>query len=86
MNEDELASQVSLLQSENQRWKMYTTSLHSDIYGSRLAAKYLEKELAGRIQQMQLLGKLPKEEPRVLESGEVVTVVADKGYGFIRYR
>ena len=57
MNEDELASQVSLLQSENKRWKMYTTSLHSDIYGSRLAAKYLEKELAGRIQQMQLLGR-----------------------------
>lgn len=32
-------------------------ALHSEVYGARLAAKYLDKELAGRIQQLQLLGK-----------------------------
>jgi hypothetical protein len=32
-------------------------NLHSEVYGARLAAKYLDKELAGRIQQIQLLGR-----------------------------
>lgn len=32
-------------------------ALHSEVYGARLAAKYLDKELAGRMQQLQLLGK-----------------------------
>jgi len=31
--------------------------LQSELFGSRLAAKYLDKELAGRIQQIQLLGR-----------------------------
>ena len=31
-----------------------------DLFGARLASKYLDKELAGRIQQIQLLGKLSR--------------------------
>uniref|UniRef100_A0A914QLG2 Golgi-associated PDZ and coiled-coil motif-containing protein n=1 Tax=Panagrolaimus davidi TaxID=227884 RepID=A0A914QLG2_9BILA len=31
--------------------------MQTEIYGARLAAKYLDKELAGRIQQIQLLGR-----------------------------
>ncbi len=31
--------------------------MQSELFGSRLAAKYLDKELAGRIQQIQLLGR-----------------------------
>ena len=34
-----------------------TLQLQSELFGSRLAAKYLDKELAGRIQQIQLLGR-----------------------------
>ena len=58
------------------------------IYGSRKDKLPQPPDMSEQlsVQQMQLLGKLPKEEPRVLESGEVVTVVAEKGYGFIRYR
>ncbi|XP_016119612.1 Golgi-associated PDZ and coiled-coil motif-containing protein, partial [Sinocyclocheilus grahami] len=29
----------------------------AEVYGARLAAKYLDKELAGRVQQIQLLGR-----------------------------
>ncbi len=31
--------------------------MQSEVFGARLAAKYLDKELAGRIQQIQLLGR-----------------------------
>jgi hypothetical protein len=31
--------------------------MQTEVYGARLAAKYLDKELAGRIQQIQLLGR-----------------------------
>nr|KAG5687094.1 hypothetical protein BaRGS_010539 [Batillaria attramentaria] len=37
--------------------KLYILALQSEVYGARLAAKYLDKELAGRIQQIQLLGR-----------------------------
>ena len=33
------------------------TSVQDDLFGARLASKYLDKELAGRIQQIQLLGR-----------------------------
>jgi ribosomal protein L18 len=45
------------LEKENEKLKTQIINLQSEIYGSRLAAKYLDKELAGRIQQIQLLGK-----------------------------
>jgi hypothetical protein len=38
-----------------------TLQLQSELFGSRLAAKYLDKELAGRIQQIQLLGREAKD-------------------------
>ncbi|CAF3075479.1 unnamed protein product [Rotaria sp. Silwood2] len=48
---------VHELEKENEKLKAQIINLQSEIYGSRLAAKYLDKELAGRIQQIQLLGR-----------------------------
>ncbi|CAF4632895.1 unnamed protein product [Rotaria sp. Silwood1] len=48
---------VHELEKENEQLKTQIINLQSEIYGSRLAAKYLDKELAGRIQQIQLLGR-----------------------------
>jgi hypothetical protein len=48
---------IEELRKENDELKDYALNLQSEIYGARLAAKYLDKELAGRIQQIQLLGK-----------------------------
>ncbi|CAF0936196.1 unnamed protein product [Didymodactylos carnosus] len=45
------------LEKENVKLKTNIINLQSEVYGSRLAAKYLDKELAGRIQQIQLLGR-----------------------------
>lgn len=50
-------TQLSHLRRENELLKQLTVALESEVFGSRLAAKYLDKELAGRIQQIQLLGK-----------------------------
>ena len=36
------------LEKENEKLKSQMINLQSEIYGSRLAAKYLDKELAGR--------------------------------------
>ena len=47
---------------ENELLRKYIVNLTSEIYGARLAAKYLDKELAGRIQQIQLFGKNLKTE------------------------
>ncbi|CAF2385385.1 unnamed protein product [Rotaria sp. Silwood2] len=44
-------------EKENTKLRAQIINLQSEIYGSRLAAKYLDKELAGRIQQIQLLGR-----------------------------
>lgn len=52
-----LETNVKLLSRENIDMKQYITALQSELYGARLAAKYLDKELAGRIQQIQLLGR-----------------------------
>jgi hypothetical protein len=35
-------------EKENEKLKTQIINLQSEIYGSRLAAKYLDKELAGR--------------------------------------
>ncbi|CAD6194776.1 unnamed protein product [Caenorhabditis auriculariae] len=37
--------------------KKTISALETEVFGARLAAKYLDKELAGRIQQIQLLGR-----------------------------
>uniref|UniRef100_A0A1I8B2U3 VPS37 C-terminal domain-containing protein n=1 Tax=Meloidogyne hapla TaxID=6305 RepID=A0A1I8B2U3_MELHA len=42
-------AEISLLKEENLRLKSLLNSVHSEIYGARLAAKYLDKELAGRV-------------------------------------
>ena len=39
---------VQELEKENEKLKAQVINLQSEIYGSRLAAKYLDKELAGR--------------------------------------
>lgn len=45
------------LRKENISLRRQIIQLQSELFGSRLAAKYLDKELAGRIQQIQLLGR-----------------------------
>lgn len=45
------------LQLENANLRNSILALNSEVYGAKLAAKYLDKELAGRIQQLQLLGE-----------------------------
>ena len=45
------------MRKENMELKKQQVNLYSELYGSRLTAEYLEKELAGRIQQIQLFGK-----------------------------
>ncbi|XP_044267174.1 uncharacterized protein LOC123012979 [Tribolium madens] len=45
------------LQMENAALRKSILALNSEVYGAKLAAKYLDKELAGRIQQLQLLGR-----------------------------
>ena len=34
---------------ENEELKKYVLALQGEVYGARLAAKYLDKELAGRL-------------------------------------
>uniref|UniRef100_A0A0N5ARF1 Golgi-associated PDZ and coiled-coil motif-containing protein n=1 Tax=Syphacia muris TaxID=451379 RepID=A0A0N5ARF1_9BILA len=52
-----LRAEVLLLRRENERYKRMLLSMQKEIFGARLSAKYLDKELAGRIQQIQLLGR-----------------------------
>ncbi|CAN7989381.1 unnamed protein product [Ixodes hexagonus] len=55
--EMQLEAEVSQLRKENEALRKDVVSLHSEVFGAKLAAKYLDKELAGRIQQIQLLGR-----------------------------
>ncbi|KAJ8976647.1 hypothetical protein NQ317_009110 [Molorchus minor] len=50
-------AETAQLQSENAALRNEVLALTSEVYGAKLAAKYLDKELAGRIQQLQLLGR-----------------------------
>lgn len=43
-----LETQLKTLQKENSELRQYSLALQSEVYGARLAAKYLDKELAGR--------------------------------------
>ncbi|XP_052810295.1 Golgi-associated PDZ and coiled-coil motif-containing protein-like isoform X2 [Mya arenaria] len=52
-----LEAKVKAMERENTEMRQYALALQSEVYGARLAAKYLDKELAGRIQQIQLLGR-----------------------------
>ena len=57
-----LKAELDEYKKENQTYKEQFVNMHSEINGARLAAKYLDKELAGRIQQIQLFGKNLKAE------------------------
>ncbi|XP_030747833.1 Golgi-associated PDZ and coiled-coil motif-containing protein-like [Sitophilus oryzae] len=52
------------LLAENTALRNDILALTAEVYGAKLAAKYLDKELAGRIQQLQLLGREMRGEVR----------------------
>lgn len=43
-----LEAEVKELRKENSELRQYVLALQGEVYGARLAAKYLDKELAGR--------------------------------------
>lgn len=55
--EMQLEAEAAQLRKENAALRRDIVSLQSEVFGAKLAAKYLDKELAGRIQQIQLLGR-----------------------------
>ncbi|XP_066563768.1 Golgi-associated PDZ and coiled-coil motif-containing protein [Amia ocellicauda] len=57
VKEVKLEAEVKLLKKENEALRRHIAVLQAEVYGARLAAKYLDKELAGRVQQIQLLGR-----------------------------
>lgn len=48
MNVSRVEAEVKQMKRENQELRQYILALQSEVYGARLAAKYLDKELAGR--------------------------------------
>ncbi|KAK3089179.1 hypothetical protein FSP39_001532 [Pinctada imbricata] len=54
---ERMQAEMKELRRENEDLRQYVLALQGEVYGARLAAKYLDKELAGRIQQIQLLGR-----------------------------
>lgn len=59
-----LREENAQLQMENASLRNSILALNSEVYGAKLAAKYLDKELAGRIQQLQLLGREMRRDTR----------------------
>ncbi|XP_041976133.1 uncharacterized protein LOC121730955 [Aricia agestis] len=57
-------TEAAQLARENAALRETVLALHSELFGARLATKYLDKELAGRIQQLQLLGRDMRSELR----------------------
>lgn len=53
-------NEINLLKKENENLREQLIHVNSEVYGAKLAAKYLDKELAGRIQQIQLFSKTLK--------------------------
>jgi len=51
------SKEILSLKSENKVLGRQKAQMENELFGTRLAAKYLDKELAGRIQQIQLLGR-----------------------------
>lgn len=43
-----LEAEVKMLRKDNHELRSHILALQSEVYGARLAAKYLDKELAGR--------------------------------------
>uniref|UniRef100_A0A5S6Q6X7 PDZ domain-containing protein n=1 Tax=Trichuris muris TaxID=70415 RepID=A0A5S6Q6X7_TRIMR len=52
-----ILAKMEQMKKENKKMRNYIGALQSEVYSARLAAKYLDKELAGRIQQIQLLSR-----------------------------
>uniref|UniRef100_A0A915JLC2 PDZ domain-containing protein n=1 Tax=Romanomermis culicivorax TaxID=13658 RepID=A0A915JLC2_ROMCU len=52
-----LVIEIERLRKENAYFRKLIAVVQTEVYGARLAAKYLDKELAGRIQQIQLLNR-----------------------------
>lgn len=48
VKEAQLEAEVKLLRKENEALRRHIAVLQAEVYGARLAAKYLDKELAGR--------------------------------------
>lgn len=48
MSVGRLDAEAKSLRRENSELRQYILALQSEVYGARLAAKYLDKELAGR--------------------------------------
>ena len=48
MASSHLEAEIKELSHENADLKQYVLALQGEVYGARLAAKYLDKELAGR--------------------------------------
>lgn len=46
--EAKLQSEVRIYKKENEALRRHMAVLQAEVYGARLAAKYLDKELAGR--------------------------------------
>lgn len=59
-----LREENAQLKLENSALRNTMLALNSEVYGAKLAAKYLDKELAGRIQQLQLLGREMRRDTR----------------------
>lgn len=59
-----LREENAQLHMENASLRNTILALNSEVYGAKLAAKYLDKELAGRIQQLQLLGREMRKDTR----------------------
>ncbi|CDW55490.1 golgi associated PDZ and coiled coil motif [Trichuris trichiura] len=57
MSSYRILSTMEQMKKENKKMRAYIGALQSEVYNARLAAKYLDKELAGRIQQIQLLSR-----------------------------
>lgn len=55
--EAKMEAETRLYKKENEALRRHMAVLQAEVYGARLAAKYLDKELAGRVQQIQLLGR-----------------------------
>lgn len=63
---NKVKEELETYKKENSALKEQVVNMTSEVYGARLAAKYLDKELAGRIQQIQLFGKKLKNEEHTL--------------------
>lgn len=48
VKEVKLEAEVRMLKKENEALRRHIAVLQAEVYGARLAAKYLDKELAGR--------------------------------------